>query len=202
MPALTFAALEWQTAPMPGSNGPVELARLPLLGDQAFRAFVRFPPGWARPDAGHYVVPEEFMVLEGDLTLNGRTWHEGGYAWIPAGRVRKGSRSTGGCLAFAWFGGVPRWVAGDAAIPVSDIDVHFAHWREAPIRDAGDGLHARVLRAATDHSTWVVEEAAPGKLAKLGAACEMLSLVDHTLSWNEPVDATASRGGALLLRMT
>ena len=200
MPALTFAALDWQSAAMPGSNGPVELARLPSMDDNAFRAFVRFPAGWARPGAGHYAVPEEFLVLEGGLSLDGRTWHAGGYAWIQAGRVRTGSRSTAGCLAFAWFGGPPRWVVGDAAAPATDVDLQLAHWRDAPLSDLGDGLHARVLRAGTEHSTWVVEEAALGKLAKLGAACEALSLVDHTWTWNEPADATASRGGALLVR--
>ena len=70
MPALAFAELEWQSAPMRGSNGAVALARLPDLGDGAFRAFVRFPAGWSRPGAGHYAVAEQFLVLGGDLTLD------------------------------------------------------------------------------------------------------------------------------------
>ena len=74
---------------MPGGSGPVQLALLPRLPDNAFRAFVRFPPGWSRPEAGHYPDPEEFVVLEGELGLNGMTWRAGDYAWIPARCLRR-----------------------------------------------------------------------------------------------------------------
>ena len=201
MPALTFGALEWRSAPMPGSNGPVELAQLPALEDGAFRAFVRFPPGWARPDAGHYAMPEEFLVLEGDLTLNGRTWREGGYAWIPARRLRTGSCSTGGCLAFAWFGGTPRWVAGDAATPVRDIDAHLAHWREAPERDLGGGMRVRELRTGSQHTTWLVERPEPDLLLKLGVKREVLRIHDRAWSRNQPVEAGPGHTGPLLVRV-
>ena len=97
---------------MPGANLPVQLARLPELSDGAFRAFVRFPAGWSRPSAGHYPVAEEFLVLEGELRLNAATWRGGGYAWLAANRVRADSCSEPGCLAFAWFAGMPRWIPG------------------------------------------------------------------------------------------
>jgi hypothetical protein len=48
---------------MPGGSGPVEIALLPRLPDEGFRAFVRFPRLVA-PEVGHYAVPEEFLVLE------------------------------------------------------------------------------------------------------------------------------------------
>ena len=97
---------------MPGGSGPVEIALLPRLADNAFRAFVRFPRGWSRAEAGYYEVPEEFFVLEGELGLNGRTFGRGGYAWIPAWQERRDLKSATGCLVFAWFGGAPRWIAG------------------------------------------------------------------------------------------
>ncbi len=193
MPVLAFDALAWHGAPMPGSNGPVELARLPQLDDQAFRAFVRFPAGWARPGAGHYAVAEEFLILAGDLSLNGITWKSGGYAWIPARRVRTGSSSAGGCLAFAWFGGAPRWVAGAAATPALDTGVHFAHWRAAP--ETGPGMH--LLRAGPEHSTWIVE-AQPAVLPE--AAQEALCLQDQAWSWREPADCATHIAGTLMVR--
>ena len=162
-----FAGLEWKSAPMPGSSGPVQLAALPRLGDGGFRAFVRFPPGWARPQSGHYAVAEEFLVLQGDLTLDGRTWHAGGYAWIAAGRVRSASGSDGGCLAFAWFGGAPHWHAGAPATPAAGADLAFAHWRDAP-------LH--VLRSGPGHATCVIDKAAPRSLDGLAAPYELLTL--------------------------
>ena len=200
MPALAFAELEWQSAPMRGSNGAVALARLPDLGDGAFRAFVRFPAGWSRPGAGHYAVAEQFLVLGGDLTLDERTWNAGGYAWIPARRVRKGSRSIAGCLAFAWFGGPPRWVAGVAVVPVGDTDVHFTHWREAPERDLGGGLLARALRAGQAHDTWLIERPGPGHSIMFGASCETLRLTDHHWTWQEPLEARAELAAPILVR--
>ena len=99
---------------MPGA-GPVEMALLPKMPDNGFRAFVRFPAGWSRPDVGHYAVSEEFLVLEGELCLNGKSWKSGGLAWIPAWQRRHDLRSDSGCLVFAWFGGTPRWIPGNPA---------------------------------------------------------------------------------------
>lgn len=97
---------------MPGAT-PVEMALLPKLPDNGFRAFVRFPAGWSRRDVGHYAVPEEFLVLEGELGLSGRTWKAGSLVWVPAWQRRHDLRSDSGCLVFAWFGGTPRWVPGE-----------------------------------------------------------------------------------------
>jgi hypothetical protein len=98
---------------MPGA-GPVQMALLPKLPDGGFRAFVRFPAGWWRADVGHYAVAEEFLVLEGEISLNGRTWTKGELAWVPAGQRRHDLGSRTGCLVFAWFGGTPRWIPGEA----------------------------------------------------------------------------------------
>ena len=118
MHELAFAALTWRKAAMPGAT-PVEMALLPKLSDGGFRAFVRFPKGWSRPDVGHYAVAEEFVVLEGSLSLSGQTWPAGGHAWIPAFQRRHDLASSTGCLVFAWFGGTPRWIAGEPAQPIS-----------------------------------------------------------------------------------
>src|SRR5688500_13846531 len=97
---------------MPGASGPVEVARLPPGADGAFRAYVRFPPGWSRPGPGHYAVAEEVQVLEGDLHMNGQSWHAGDRFSIAAARTRRDTRSEGGCLALACFAGDPRWIPG------------------------------------------------------------------------------------------
>jgi hypothetical protein len=104
------ADLEWRSVAMPGASGPVEIALLPPLPDGAFRAYVRFPAGWSRPGPGHYAVAEEVLLLEGDLHMNGESWGAGDWIQIPAGRTRRDSHTTNGCLALAWFGGDPRWI--------------------------------------------------------------------------------------------
>ena len=112
MHQLAFASLSWREAPMPGAS-PVQMALLPKLPDGAFRAFVRFPPGWWRADVGHYAVAEEFLVLEGEISLNGKTWKKGELAWIPSWQRRQDLGTKAGCLVFAWFGGTPRWIPGE-----------------------------------------------------------------------------------------
>jgi hypothetical protein len=102
--------LEWHSVPMPGANGPVEVSLLPAKGGFAFRAYVRFPPGWSRPGPGYYAVAEEFELLEGDLAMNGEAWRAGERVSIPAGRARVGTRTANGCLALACFAGQPRWI--------------------------------------------------------------------------------------------
>lgn len=164
---------------MPGSNAPVQLARLPHAADGAFRAFVRFPAGWARPGAGHYPVAEEIFILEGDLRLNNMTWRAGGYAWIPANRVRSDSRSESGCLAFAWFASAPRWAPGEPAEPARPDDRTYAHWLDAPERALGDTGSGRRLYDGPEHHTWVVERQQLAPLAASWMRCETLRLRDR-----------------------
>jgi hypothetical protein len=104
------AGLEWRSVPMPGASGPVEVSLLPSKDGFVFRAYVRFPPGWARPGPGHYAVAEEFELLEGDLAMNGEAWRAGERIVIPAGRTRVDTRTVNGCLALACFAGDPRWI--------------------------------------------------------------------------------------------
>lgn len=149
MHQLPFASLTWRDAPMPGAS-PIRMALLPKLPDGVFRAFVRFPPGWAREQRGHYEASEEFIVLEGDLALDKRRWKTGGYAWIAPCRLRTHLRSEAGCLVFATFSSTPRWVAGDPPTPAIQADVTYEHWREAPRDEVGHRLR---------DGSWVTERA-------------------------------------------
>jgi hypothetical protein len=176
MPAVAFDRLEWGTIRMPGSNGAVRLARLPRTADGALRAFVQFPAGWARPELGHYRVAEEFLVLEGELRMNGTTWGAGGYAWVPANRLRAASRSDAGCLAFAWFSSAPDWTPGEPAVPAPPDDVAFAHWRDAPERTLPCGGSARRLRGGPEHTSWIAERRHAALLAADAVSCETLGL--------------------------
>ena len=173
---------------MPGGNGPVELVPLAHPGDRAFRALVRFPAGWERPGPGHYAVPEEFLVLAGELSIGEVTWTAGGYAWIPARRTRTATLSRTGCVAFAWFGGLPRWVPGSAALPADGENEHFAHWRESPRRTLRDGALIRELRIGPEHATWIVEPCGDSARVLPVAGCESLDL--DTFRWTAGTPAT------------
>jgi hypothetical protein len=171
MAAAAFASLEWKSASMPGSTQPVQLARLPAASDGAFRAFVRFPPGWHRAEAGHYAAAEEFFVLEGALELNGSRWSAGGHAWIPAYRPRRDLGSAPGCLVFAWFSAAPRWIPG------------------APPRDAR-------LNPAPRHRTVIV----PRAQVSCGEGCETLGLQDLAWQADEAHLLAAGASDRFLMR--
>lgn len=106
--------LAWRPFTIPGSGPPVELVRLEVdRADGSSSSMVRFPAGWSRPAAGHYVCGEEFVVLDGELTVSGVVYGPGDRGWIPAGGTRAGSRTATGVLALAWFDGIPTWVEGE-----------------------------------------------------------------------------------------
>jgi hypothetical protein len=182
MHAAAFASLEWREAPMPGAR-PVRMALLPRLPDGGFRAFVRFPAAWSRPDPGHYAVPEEFLLLDGELRLDGRSLQAGGYAWIPARALRRELSSANGCLAFAWFASAPRWIPGASPEAPAAAEVCFGHWSEAP-----DGK----LYRGPGHCSLVVQQHEVASLATECRTCETLDL--HSFDWRLSAAAGRSAG--------
>lgn len=186
---------------MPGGSGPAQLARLPRLSDDAFRAFVRFPPGWSRAESGHYPDPEEFLVLEGELGLNGRTWRAGGYAWIPARGMRRDLHSRPGCLVFAWFAAAPRWFRGETVDRASTLGVSFVHWRDAPERRLAGDACARELHNGPEHHTWMVERQHLPLLSDRGRRFETLDLDGYAWQPSLPLDARGERTGFQLVRI-
>lgn len=103
-------SLSWVEVTIPDSTPPVSVARLREEPDGAFWAFVRFPRGWSRPVTGHYLVDEDFWLLEGELTMNGQIYGLEQGARIAAGERRSDSRADQGALALARFSGPARWV--------------------------------------------------------------------------------------------
>lgn len=112
--------LAWREVVMPAGTGPVEVVRLHTAGDASV-SLVRFPAGWRRPQTGHYPCAEEFVVLDGLITVSGIGFPAGTYAYLPPGTTRSDSAAgPDGCLAVAWFSGPPAWQPGpvDGASPV------------------------------------------------------------------------------------
>ena len=112
--------LEWRTAKMPYSSGPVELVLLHKMDDGAISVLVRFPVGWSRLIAGYYPVAEEFVVLQGELNFDGLNCRPCDWVLVPAGLVRSATSTPKGALAWARFDG----------------PAHFqATWGESPAPD-------------------------------------------------------------------
>ena len=191
---IRFEDLAWIAAPMPDGSGPVQLAQLPALGDQAFRAFVRFPAGWSRHATGYYPVHEEVFVLEGDLTFNGDTWRAGGYAWIPALASRRGLHAEQGALVLAWFSGPPRWKRGLAPIATREAMKSIASWETVPHGAIVGMPRAHVLRDTDTHRTWVTRATVSSVLAD---PLERLSISDRAWSWSEADERTNATSASL-----
>ncbi len=94
----------WRSVPMPASNLQFELRRLESSG-HSFVIHGRFPAGFERNQPGGYAVPEEFIVLDGDLTLEGVSFRRGEMVYVPANFRRTSMTSVHGCEVIAWFGG-------------------------------------------------------------------------------------------------
>jgi hypothetical protein len=112
---LSTATLAWRELTMPGSTPPVRTAQLCSSPTGASTFAVRFPAGWRRPGTGHYLVAEQFVVLDGTLEVSGVRYAAGDAGHLPAAADRTDSGSDHGCLAVAWFEGPPRWIAAAGA---------------------------------------------------------------------------------------
>jgi hypothetical protein len=104
----------WRTVPTAGAELPLStqlLARDPGTGSRTL--LVRFPAGFAREALVRYDVDEDFLVVSGELMMNGDRFLPGDWVDVPAGTVRGGTRTGTGALAVAWFSGAPVPVLGD-----------------------------------------------------------------------------------------
>jgi hypothetical protein len=154
--------LRWQDMPMPDANAPVRLARLGSMQPDHFWALVAFPAGWQRERPGHYSVDEDFLLLQGDLTINGVGWQAQEHGFVPAHTLRIQTESQQGCGACARFHGRPQWHSGEAAqVPMDDIR-HQPDWRSiAPMKVIGNEIahmvfeHAGMAHGVMPQSTWL-----------------------------------------------
>ena len=138
------AGLEWRTAEMPYSSGPVELVQLHKTADGARSLLVRFPVGWSRLIAGYYPVEEEFVVLHGELNFDGRNCKPCDWVLAPGGLVRRATNTPKGALVWARFDG----------------PAHFRATREESPAPEGGGISWQPLLAiASDERTLLASHA-------------------------------------------
>lgn len=110
--------LPWREG-LPGGGRPGVQARLlsrdPETGGCSL--VVRYPPGWRREGPEHVTSDEEFVLLSGDLEINGVAYDQLAYAFLPAGHLRRASSSREGALAVTFFETEPTTVAGEPRTP-------------------------------------------------------------------------------------
>ena len=184
---LTFESHRWQSAPMPHGSGPVEVARLPAPGGE-FLAFVRFPAGWSRAVPVVYQATEEFVILQGELRINGQCWGARTYGCVPAGLTRTVTESLGGCLAWARFHGSPKPALAAAAPPEASaqalcfVDLAVQLARPGSIADER-------LQSLPGGETWLAPAFDPVTLGDAGRQHDALAL-DQFGWWCGQTDPT------------
>ena len=75
--------------------------------DDSSTAIVRYAAGWQRTTPEYLQTHEEFLVLDGSLTINGREYAKHTYAFLPAGYLRERAESSQGAVLLTMFYGTP-----------------------------------------------------------------------------------------------
>jgi hypothetical protein len=81
--------------------------------DGACSLLVKYPAGFSIP-AGALNVDDEFLVIDGSLTIGEQEYREFGYAHLPAGYQTGGWSSREGAIVLEFFSGAPQAAAPSA----------------------------------------------------------------------------------------
>lgn len=64
---------------------------------------VRYPAGWSRSKPEHCGAHEEFLVLDGEITINGQRYDRHCYGFFPAGYTRDSASTDKGAVLLTMF---------------------------------------------------------------------------------------------------
>jgi hypothetical protein len=100
----------------------------------AFTMIVKLPPDARDATRGSHSSDQEMFLLEGDLTIDGETFHAPAYWFFPAGTIHGDSHTDGGAVLIEAFKGPCDLIVATeqelAAAPVSrGIDVDSLEWK-------------------------------------------------------------------------
>ena len=100
--------LPWQAGAAGGLRAELDakvLSRDTDTGEASL--LLRYPAGWTRRHPEALAAEEEMYVLDGEITINGRTYRRDCYACFPAGYVRTSADSPNGCVLLTFFDAPP-----------------------------------------------------------------------------------------------
>lgn len=97
---------------------------------------VSYPAGWQRLTAEYIPGHEEFLVLDGAIEINGRSYGKHTYGFFPGGYVREKAKTDGGAVLLTMFYQRPEFVAGksrgfDENLLVEHINPLEMEWDES-----------------------------------------------------------------------
>ncbi len=101
-------ALPWRRGLYGGGRKDVRVKVLSIdtkNGDST--CIIRYPAGWRRRGKEHVRAHEEMFVLEGALKVNGVTYGQHSYGFLPAGHMRTSASSKNGAVVLTTFAATP-----------------------------------------------------------------------------------------------
>lgn len=111
-------ALPWTEAFHGDARPNVEAKILSRDADSGEASLLlRYPAGWQRPETEHLTVDEEFFVLDGAIEIDGVRYHEGCYAHLTAGYVRRSASVATGAVVLTFYSGDPHATPGEPRAP-------------------------------------------------------------------------------------
>ncbi len=81
---------------------------------------VRYPAGWSRSEPEHMTAHEEFLVLDGEIEINGQRYPKHSYAFLPAGHLREKASAVRGAVLLTMFYDKPAVQPGRSAQPIDE----------------------------------------------------------------------------------
>ncbi len=105
--------LPWETSRLPEPLGVLDCKVL-SMDDQtgACSIILRYPAGWVRSQTEHLGSAHEFLVLEGELEINGQAYGLDCYGYLPAGLKRYSTSSERGAVVLTFFDNAPEIYSG------------------------------------------------------------------------------------------
>jgi hypothetical protein len=115
--------LPWVADELGDIRPGVERKTLSLDDDNgAASLLIRYPAGWRLARDGALSVDEEFLVLEGELSIGPQTYRDKSYAHLPAGYKRGPMLSASGAVVLTFLSGRPSWAQPAAYDPARLIE--------------------------------------------------------------------------------
>lgn len=115
--------LPWRPADLGGVRPGIELKV--LSEDSASGAtslLVRYPPGWKLDSAGALSADEEFLVLDGTLSIGEQVYREKSYAHLPAGYARGAMSAPAGAVVLTFLSALPTRIPAAAFDPARLVE--------------------------------------------------------------------------------
>lgn len=101
-------AVPWRRGLYGGGRKDVQVKVLSIdkkNGDST--CIIRYPAGWQRRSREHVRAHEEMLVLEGSLKINGVSYGQHCYGFLPAGHPRTSASSKEGAVVLTTFAATP-----------------------------------------------------------------------------------------------